>query len=237
MRAQDVEVFVKLSPHQKKKLAKAIQDKTPTKIRLAWDDLVGEERLIMSPTQKMKMENKREKGLGCELDFSLDRLQRNKEIIGGFLPLLANVAKMLAPIVLPAIAQRLLGSNQEGEGLDSAEKACCCACHKGNGMITHGSNAPPPALPASMVAIGSGMITHGSSAPPQTASMVATGSGMVTHGSTFAGIPQPAVAGMTGTGMFIHGSKGARNRIVPEVQISGGRVRKQKPKPEPKKKD
>lgn len=223
MRAQDVEVFVKLSAHQKKKLAKAIQDKTPTKIRLAWDDLVGEERLIMSPTQKLKMENKREKGLGCDLNFSLDRLQRNKEIIGGFLPLLANVAKMLAPIVLPAIAQRLLGSNQEGEGLDSAQ-ACGCHCHKGNGMITHGAPAPPPPQTAPMVATGGGMITHGSS-----------GGGM--NWSAFAGIPQPAVAGMTGTGMFIHGSKGARNRIVPEVQISGGRVRKQKPKPEPKKKD
>ncbi len=222
MRTQDAEVFVKLTQHQKKKLAKAIQDKTPTSIRLTWDDLVGEDRLIMSPTQKKKIESKREKGLGYTLEFSLDRLRRNKEVIGGFLPLLANVAKMLAPIVLPAIAERILGSNQEGEGLDNVGEECNCHCHKGNGMITHGASAPPPPPPSlPQVTVGTGMITHGSSPSVH----------------AFAGVPQPVIVGTVGTGMFIHGSKGARNSVVPEVYISGGRVRKQKPKPESKKKD
>lgn len=146
-----MEVRLRLSEGQKKKLSEAATAGTGCTLQLKPGDYHGEHVLRVPERSAAKITKMAAAGKGMRLVLSKSTVAENKKVIGGFIgPLLAG----LAGAVLPGLVGSIFGSDQGGEG-----------------MHLHGE---PPAVGVGMFQgegarkkkkAGEGMFLHGSSGP------------------------------------------------------------------------
>ena len=103
-----INVKVNISEWQKEKLQHAIKlNCSAVSIRLAHEDLQGNDILAVTHSQADKLAKAHENGKGITIRMSSNQLKHNKKVEGGFLGLLAGLAAralpMVARTVLPAL--------------------------------------------------------------------------------------------------------------------------------------
>ena len=132
-----MKVKVNISEGQKQKLQTALQVGAPVSIRLAYEDLNGEDVLALTNSQVNKITKAYEGGKGITIKMSKSQLAHNKKVEGGFLGMLASLAAralpMLAKTVLPALGvgalTGLASSGVQkvmGQGLYLKKGGCVC---------------------------------------------------------------------------------------------------------------
>ena len=128
---------VNISEGQKQKLQSALQVGGPVSIRLAYEDLNGEDVLALTNSQVNKMRKAYEGRKGVTIKMSKTQLSHNMKVEGGFLGMLASLAArtlpMLAKTVLPALGvgalTGLASSGVQkvmGQGLYLKKGGCVC---------------------------------------------------------------------------------------------------------------
>jgi hypothetical protein len=135
-----------LTDSQKKSIAHAVQNKTGICIRLAFNQLKGNDELALTRTQVYRVMNNMENGRGMNLKLSKAQLEQSKKI-GGFLPLLlgalsaagalAGGASAIAKTVHDKQEQerhnRAIEAALKGSGLSKGNFMQCPTC-RGSGL-------------------------------------------------------------------------------------------------------
>ena len=103
-----INVEVNISEWQKEKLQHTIKSNcSAVSIRLAHEDLQGNDILAVTHSQANTLAKAHENGKGITIRMSSNQLKHNKKVEGGFLGLLAGLAAralpMVARTVLPAL--------------------------------------------------------------------------------------------------------------------------------------
>ena len=102
-----INVKVNISEGQKEKLQHAIKANcSAVSIRLGHEDLKGNDILAVTESQAKKLAKAYENGKGITIKMSSRQLKHNMKVEGGFLSLLAGLARalpMLEKTVLPAL--------------------------------------------------------------------------------------------------------------------------------------
>ena len=133
-----VNVKVNISEGQKEKLQHAIKAScSAVSIRLAHEDLLGNNILAITNSQAKKLAKAHENGKGITIRMTSIQLKHNTKIEGGFLGLLAGLAARAVPMVtktvLPALGvgapSGLASSGVQkvmGSGLYLKKGGCIC---------------------------------------------------------------------------------------------------------------
>lgn len=107
MSSKYINVKVTVSDNQKDKLKKALNSGCAISIKLAYEDLSGDDVLAVTRSQANKMVKAFENNKGMILKLSKAQLAYNKKIEGGFLSMIAGLAAKALPLltktVLPAL--------------------------------------------------------------------------------------------------------------------------------------
>ena len=99
-------VKVNISEGQKEKLQHAIKAGCPeVSICLGHEDLQGNDILAVTNSQAKKLAKAHENGKGITIRMSSSQLQHNTKIEGGFLGLLAGLAKRALPMLAKTVLQ------------------------------------------------------------------------------------------------------------------------------------
>ena len=119
-----INVKVNISEWQKEKLQHTIKSNcSAVSIRLAHEDLQGNDILAVTHSQANKLAKAHENSKGIMIRMSSNQLKHNKKVEGGFLGLLAGLAAralpMVARTVLPALGVGAL-SGLASSGLQKA---------------------------------------------------------------------------------------------------------------------
>ena len=109
MTQQYTNVKVRINEGQKEKLRNALQSgSNGITIRLAYEDLYGEDIIALTKAQVSKLIEAYHRQKGITIKMSKNQLMHNMKIEGGFLPILAGLASTVLPViaktVIPALA-------------------------------------------------------------------------------------------------------------------------------------
>ena len=140
-----MEVRLRLSEGQRKKLSEAAAAGTGCTIQLTANDYHGDHILRVPGRSALKIAKSMAEGKGMRLVLSKKTVTENKKVIGGWLPLLAGLAGALAPGLIGSI----FGSSGEGLHVHGAPPVVGHGMfggsrgqgmrEEGDGMFTHGS--------------------------------------------------------------------------------------------------
>ena len=131
-------VKVNISQEQKKKLQNAMKSQVNTvTIRLAYEDINGDDVLALTKTQISKMTKAYQHHKGVTIKLSPAQLKHNKKVEGGFLGMLAGLSASALPMliknVLPALGVGALSGlastgvqKAMGNGLYLKKGGCVC---------------------------------------------------------------------------------------------------------------
>lgn len=145
-------VQVRVSNAQKDKLRKALSSGCAISIRLAYEDLSGDDILAVTQAQANKLAKAYESKKGMILKMSKVQLTHNMKMEGSFLPMLAGLAAKALPIltrnVLPALGVGALSglastavNKAMGDGLYLKRgNGCCRVVTDGNGLYLSSAN-------------------------------------------------------------------------------------------------
>lgn len=108
-------VKVRISEGQKQKLRNALQSGSNCIIiRLAYEDLDGEDIIALTKAQVSKLIEAYQRKKGLTIKMTKTQLMHNMKIEGGFLPILAGLASTVLPViaktVIPALATGAISS-------------------------------------------------------------------------------------------------------------------------------
>lgn len=105
-----LEYELPVTPNQISKIKRAAEKKQGIKLKFTRDVLKQKDnltKLLLTKTQVNRIEKHRNKNTGVEINFSQSQLKKNQ--VGGFLPILPVLAKVVAPIAMSAVSG-LVGS-------------------------------------------------------------------------------------------------------------------------------
>jgi hypothetical protein len=145
-------VQVRVTDAQKDKLRKAVSSGCATSIRLAYEDLSGDDVLAVTQVQANKLAKAYENKKGMILKMSKAQLAHNMKTEGGFLPMLAGLAAKALPLltrtILPALGVGALSglastavNKAMGDGLYLKRgSGCCKVVTDGSGLYLSSAN-------------------------------------------------------------------------------------------------
>lgn len=127
-------VKVNISEGQKEKLQNAMKSQVNTvSIRLAYEDLDGDDVLALTKTQINKMAKAYENHKGVTIKMSQAQIKHNIKVEGGFLGMLAGLLPLIVKTVLPALGVGALSGlastgvqKAMGNGLYLKKGGCVC---------------------------------------------------------------------------------------------------------------
>lgn len=146
MSAKYTNVQIRVSDAQKDKLRKALSSGCAVGIKLAYEDLNGNDVIVVTQSQANKLAKAYANQKGIILKMSKAQLAYNMKTEGGFLPLLAGLAAKALPLlvktVLPALGVGALSglastavNKAIGNGLYlKAGSGCCRVETDGRGL-------------------------------------------------------------------------------------------------------
>ena len=125
-------VKVSISRDQHDKLKSAIKRKKAVSIRIKTSDDGGEHIILLTTSQKQRMERARLVGKAVvSIKFSVKQIEANLKHEGGFLSMLAGLAARVLPTLLGGLATGLISGGIEKAIGGSGVRSC------GNGMYLH----------------------------------------------------------------------------------------------------
>ena len=117
-------VKVNISEGQKEKLRHAIKAGcSAVSIRLGHKDLQGNDILVVTNAQAKKLAKAHENGKDITIRMTLNQLKHNKKIEGGFLGLLAGLARRALPLVVKTVLPALGVGALSGLASSGVQKA------------------------------------------------------------------------------------------------------------------
>ena len=121
---QYINVKVKISEGQKEKLQHALKANCPTiSIRLAHEDLNGNDILAVLRSQANKLAKAHEDGKSITIRMTSRQLKHNMKVEGGFLGLLAGLATRALPVLAKTVLPELGVGALSGLASSGVQKA------------------------------------------------------------------------------------------------------------------
>ena len=125
-------VHVNISDNQRDKIKHTVESKSPVSIRLRFDDLNGDDILVLTNAQVNRMRKPYENGKGITTKMSKHQVVHNTKTEGGFLGMFAGLAAKALPFLAKTVLTTLATGALSGVGSALAQKATNKAM--GNGL-------------------------------------------------------------------------------------------------------